>query len=900
MSDAAAPSSSGLLRRRWFPAALLAVLLLGALLLPSQLGISRYQRSITSVMARSIGRPVHLSGVDWRLLPTPAFILHDLTVSEDASFGAEPLLTARTVVASVSFYSLWRGHPVFSSIHVDQASLNLVRNDAGSWNLEALLATPAQQHLAASSASPRQPTLPYLEATESRLNLKFGTEKSPYSLVNSDLSFWQDQPGQWRIRLRGQPVRTDIAENTDAAQDSGEIRIDGSLQSAPTLRQMPVHLQLAWRDAQLGQLSLLLLGNDAGWRGNLTADLALTGTAEQASIQGRLRATSVHRAELGPVAPLDFDTNCGLVYQHTLRAIHQLHCDTGIADGHLLYAADLPPNPPAATEHPPAQQSVTLQRIPLQATLDLLRTLRSNFAPGLSATGVLDGTLRLQPPAAPPSPRHEHARERPANHSVRHATDNSVWSGSITLTGGKISGNSLAHPWSLARLTLQPDPSGALAATIPLPVCAGKTTSATTSAASTATGTIAATHKASLAAPAISAANSGDCSAALAITRSGYQIRLTGNASIPRLVRFTAALGLPLPLPDGFQGGSAEMQMQAIGPWIMTQPAALTDHLTGSLRLRAARWSHPSLAFPVLIPDATVTLDRSSLILRGTVARASAPSAASGNHSTLRAQVVFTQPLAPASTAATPDTPGAAAIPTLSLAFDHLDAATVESAFAPSSAPSGLFAAIASRVHPASPLPPLHLAVTAATCALDSLNPDHSTPARLALTRCSAQLHRAASDPPRAFTLDSFHAAFAGGSLAASGLIDGSDDTQRFRLHLTAEKLQPKPLAALVAAHWTGGSISATADLATQGATPPQWLAASTGTLQFDWTRGSLGPATAPGNTAIVFDRWTGSATWSASRLSLKANTLTRRGKSTSLIGFIPYGGPPHLSLSHP
>ena len=842
MSDAAAPSPHPLLRRRWLLPAALAVLLILAFLLPSQLGIHRYQRSIASIMARSLGRPVHLSGVDWRLLPTPAFILHDLTVSEDSSFGAEPLLTARTVIASVSLYSLWRGHPVFSSIHVDQASLNLVRNDAGRWNLEALLGGPAQQHLAGSASSASIRELPYLEATESRINLKSGSEKSPYSLVNSDLSFWQDQPGHWRIRLRGQPIRTDIAQATDSGQDAGEIRVEGSLQSAPALRQMPVHLQLAWRNAQLGQLSLLLLGDDAGWRGNLTADLALTGTAEQASIQGRLSATGVHRAELGPVAPLDFDSNCGLTYQHTLRAIHQLHCDTSIGDGHLLYAAEVPAEPASQS----VQQTITLQRIPLQATLDLLRTLRSGIAPGLSAAGTLDGALRLQPPA--PAARSTHAAARP-----RHAanTPAPVWSGAITLTGGQLRGDGLAQPWTLARLTLQPDPSGTLATTVPLPVCAGKSP----------------------------APGSTDCAAALSLTRSGYQIRLRGNASLPRLLSFSRALGLSLPFLAGFHDGAAEMQMQAAGAWLHS--AATSDQLTGSLHLRDAHWSHPSLAQPVLFPDATLSLDRDSLSLHG--------SASIGNQ--LRAQLNFTQPI---SSQPNPAQPASAAtpaeLPSLDLTFDRLDAAVLQSALAPADTHTGLLAALASRVHPEapSPLPPLRLTASAAACTLD----------RLALTRCSASLHRAAADPPRAFTLDRFHAAFAGGSLTATGTLDAAD-TQSLRLRLVAEDLQPAPLAALVAAHWTGGTLSGTADLTTQSASSAasaaQWIAAATGTLQFDWKHGNLGPTAAP-----AFDRWTGSATLANRRLTLGANTLIHRGKTTSLTGFIPWGGPPRLATRQP
>ena len=35
------------------------------------------------------------------------------------------------------------------------------------------------------------------------------------------------------------------------------------------LRLMPMHVEMEWRDAQMGQLSRLLIGSDAGWRGDL-------------------------------------------------------------------------------------------------------------------------------------------------------------------------------------------------------------------------------------------------------------------------------------------------------------------------------------------------------------------------------------------------------------------------------------------------------------------------------------------------------------------------------------------------------------------------------------------------------------------------------------------------------
>ena len=61
----------------------------------------------------------------------------------------------------------------------------------------------------------------------------------------------------------------------------------------------------------MGQLSRLLIGSDAGWRGDVTAEMKLDGTADSAEVTTRLRATGVHREEFAPAAPLDFDANCG-------------------------------------------------------------------------------------------------------------------------------------------------------------------------------------------------------------------------------------------------------------------------------------------------------------------------------------------------------------------------------------------------------------------------------------------------------------------------------------------------------------------------------------------------------------------------------------------------------------
>ena len=96
---------------------------------------------------------------------------------------------------------------------------------------------------------------------------------------------------------------------------------------------MPIHLDLDWREAQLGQLSRLVLGSDPGWRGDLTGEMHVDGTAEAAQVKTRLAATGVHRAEFAPPDALDFDANCSFVYHYSARSVEKLSCDSPLGDG---------------------------------------------------------------------------------------------------------------------------------------------------------------------------------------------------------------------------------------------------------------------------------------------------------------------------------------------------------------------------------------------------------------------------------------------------------------------------------------------------------------------------------------------------------------------------------------
>src|SRR3954469_18698801 len=293
--------------RVWLALSVMLVIL-ALVFVPPFISVQRYKSRITQIIAASVGRPVRLSAVELRILPRPSFVINDLTVEEDPAYGAEPVLHANTVTASIRLLSpWWRAQLEISRISVDEASLNLVRTGTGRWNIDAFFRTAASRAQSVNSGAAIP--FPYLEATDSRVNIKNGVEKLPYSLVNADLSFWQESPGDWRVRLKGQPARTDVSLQL---ADTGVVRLEGRMRRTPELYRMPIHLDVDWRDAQLGQLSRLVLGSDEGWRGDLRGEIHVDGTADAAQVTTRLRASGVHRAEFAPASPIDFDAACSL------------------------------------------------------------------------------------------------------------------------------------------------------------------------------------------------------------------------------------------------------------------------------------------------------------------------------------------------------------------------------------------------------------------------------------------------------------------------------------------------------------------------------------------------------------------------------------------------------------
>ena len=141
-------------RSKLWIAALALTILVSVIVIPPLVSITRYKTRIARAMSTSLGRPVRMSGVELRLLPRPEFVITDLIVDEDPTYGAEPVLHANSVTAAIRLFTLWRGRLEINRISVDEASLNLVRTTEGRWNLDTLFRTAA--HSQAEGAKPGQ------------------------------------------------------------------------------------------------------------------------------------------------------------------------------------------------------------------------------------------------------------------------------------------------------------------------------------------------------------------------------------------------------------------------------------------------------------------------------------------------------------------------------------------------------------------------------------------------------------------------------------------------------------------------------------------------------------------------------------------------------------------------
>jgi hypothetical protein len=873
---------------KWLRIALgiFAVLVL-LLVVPPLVSVSHFKGRITRLISQSLGRQVRLSSAEVHLLPWPGFDLNDLSVAEDPAYGAEPVLHANKVTASIRLLSLLRGRIEIGKISVDEASLNLVRTAPGQWNLDPLFRNAAAQTGDPPQTGAVRPVrFPSLEATDSRIDFKNGVEKLPFSLVNADLSLWQESPGEWRIRLRGQPARTDVSLYLE---DTGEVRMEASVRRASALREMPVHLDLDWRRAQLGQLARLLTGSDPGWRGDLAGNLHVDGSADAAQVTMQLRAVGVHRAEFAPVSPLDFDANCAFVYHYTFRSVQNLDCNSPLGDGRLKVTGEK-----LGVDAPP-QFTVELDRIPAAAGLDALRTFRSGLDPDLEVAGQVSGKIVYAAIASPTDQPAKPSKPIRGHTPKPDAVVRGPLTGSLSVVGLALSGGGLTRPLQASKMTLGPL-AGAMGEAI--------------------TGTVA-----------VPAGGTAPLTFALRFSLAGYQVGVRGQASYLRARELAHAAGIPgAEALEGLAGDPIAMDLTATGPWIppeeiplssalpaaaaeagnqkpagdaaptaasfaprVTAPPATppgpttTDTVIGTVTVHNANWKGDYLANHVEIADATLRLDPGGLRW----------DPVDFTYGPVTGTATVTVPAAcPAQTQ-----PGACA-PQFAMQFGGLDAAGLETALLGAKEKGTLLSDLIERFHPSasSPWPNIE-----GTVSVDSFD---LGPVTLDDVLAAVKIN------PTGAEITSLDADILGGKVHVTGAIDkpatdsGKPD---YSFEGQFDKLSATDVGALLGMRWAGGAFDAAGKVELTGYTDTDLESSAKGTLHIEWRNGAMGNQPSESSDASLvpaalgrFDSWTADADIAAGAITIKQSDVKSGAHKRTVGATVTFGDPPTVSFNAP
>ena len=810
--------------------ALAALLALVALIVvPPLVSLNHYQRRITGLMAASLGRPVRMSHVSARLLPRPAFELTNLTVEEDPAYGAEPVLHASTVVAPIRLLALWRGKLEISRIVVDEASVNLVRMPDGKWNMNSLFGRAAVQ--AGAGAAAMQHHLPYLRATHSRINVKMGAEKLPFSLTDTNVSLWEEKPGEWRLELKGQPSRTDLNLNQG---DTGVVELKASVRNAAQLRQMPVVLDMEWREAQMGQLTRLVLGRDPGWRGDLRGNLHLEGTAEAAQVKTRLRATGVHRAEFTPASPLDFDANCGFLYHFSAHSLEKLSCVSPLGSGRVRIEGALPG---------PGQAQLTaeLDKIPVAAALDALRTVRSEVPSGLVAEGSVSGRITYAnglPAATEPAAPAKVVRASAKNRKQA-PEELSPLSGSLTVEGFKLTGGGLNQPVESGKFELRAA-EGRPAA------LAGSTSFALG-------GTV-------------------PVEAEVRLTEKKYFLTLRGQASLARVRELAHASGLKGGAAlDALAGDALSVDLAAHGAWMPVEEIASAQDgtdgsLEGTLTFRNANWKSDSLVNAVLIQQATLHLDKDSMRWD---------------------PVAFSYGPLKGTATVNLRTGCEGCVPRIDAEFAELDAATLQAALLGARTKGTLISEILAKIHPATPAvwPRLEGTVKAEVFKVGPVSL-HKTALNFTMNAAGVEIGGLDGD-------------LLGGHAHLSGSIkpgSKTGDKPAYELEGSAEKLNPAAVGQLLGEHWSGGELKLQGKFELAGYTGDDLASSAKGTLHMDWKRGAVAGAAVPA-TLNHFTSWSAEAEMGGGELTIRQNEVVGSKGKSAVEGSVPLSLPAKIGF---
>jgi hypothetical protein len=235
---------------------------------------------IEQALARRLGRRVDIDQVSLSLFGGPGFYLSGVTIHEDPRAGIEPFAYAQSVDARVDLLGLLAGRRGFSSLRFGDATLNLVRTQAGEWNFQYLL-------------NARLSDVPSIHLRGARVNLKFEQTKSVLYFDDADLDISPGDRGALDLRFSGAPARTDRS-----AQNLGHLFVRASW--IPASADRPLNVKVEWEPSSLDGLAKLFGRSWFDLQGQVSLNAQLAGTPSQLAVAGEVQLDEGRRSDFLP------------------------------------------------------------------------------------------------------------------------------------------------------------------------------------------------------------------------------------------------------------------------------------------------------------------------------------------------------------------------------------------------------------------------------------------------------------------------------------------------------------------------------------------------------------------------------------------------------------------------
>ena len=361
---------------RWFAIALLLVVAVG--LAAPRVSAERFRPRIQAALEAALNRPVELGAVHLSLFTGPGFHVDNVLIGEDPAAGIEPFAHVESLEARIRWTSLLSGALAFSSLRLENPSVNVVKLPGGPWNIQPLL----DRRRPLGSAG-YQRNVPDIQIRGGRIDFKFGDTKSVFYISDADVDVYPNQNGEVVIRFSGAPARTD-----QASQSFGELTARGLLQPdgrGESRLSMGVHLDRT----PISEIARLFHGSDLGVHGYVLANAKLDGPLSKLDLTGDLNISDVHRWDLMPAPGEGWTLN----YRGLLN----------LTGHHLELASLLPAQQPDPVTvefqvddylaAPKWSGNLEFHDLPAASLLETARHFGAPFPPGVQLEGKIQGAV---------------------------------------------------------------------------------------------------------------------------------------------------------------------------------------------------------------------------------------------------------------------------------------------------------------------------------------------------------------------------------------------------------------------------------------------------------------------------------------------------------------------------